>query len=811
MQDITTVACLTPQTKATAKKHTMLISLLAFVFCCVLCCLFLPDRVHAASYCGPRLTWTYTESTGTLTISGSGNMYNYDAEGAPWNSFRDNIKKVTISSSATSIGSYAFYGCSSLTSVSIPAKIQKIENGAFYYAGLTSLTVPAGVTHIGDIAFAGCPLASISVASGNPVYDSRDACNAVIRTASNTLIIGCKNTVIPSSVTGIGCMAYEGCTGLTSVSIPATVKKVGYYAFYGCTGLKKAVIPEGITVIRKETFRGCTALTSVTVPESVTSIEESAFDGCSSLTNVKYQGSEQTWNQISIKSGNICLTNAEITYADQSGECGTDAVWTFDTKTETLKISGKGAVNNYAKAEEVPWAEFAENIKTVTIQKGITQIGNYNFAGLTKLTKVTIPATVLTIGDYAFRGCTSLTSVSFPITMTTIGKYAFYNCSKLAKLNIPTGVTTMYVTSFRNCSGLTEISVNSGNTVYDSRDNCNAIIKTENNQLISGCNNTVIPESVTSISNYAFGGRETMKSVSIPVSVTHMRGLAFANTPALTDVYYTGTKEQWNAINITTESATTDEHYRLQNVTIHYAKTASLKEYLDGIRTGEVSVYTEEEVLSGFARNGQVQIFVIEGSADTEIKDGAGNEIIWHSGSSETVNAEKFVCEKNEGNLLIFALPYGGGNIIRMDGTASGKLNYTVYDVNVATKQITGSKSFTNISVSSGKHLVGTWENGTSASCAAISVLDDGGTKTATVNTDGTETVISTVTCGDVDGNGKITSRDAMLVLRYYAGLHKDIDTEAADVDGNGKVNSRDAMLILRHYAGLISVFPAQQ
>ena len=483
-------------------------------------------------------TWTLDDN-GVLTISGNGKMGDYDSYSskAPWGTA---IKKVVIENGVTRIGDSAFYHCT----------------------GLTSVTIPNSVTSIGDTAFYRCTgLTSITVSKGNAVYDSRNNCNAIIKTETNELIVGCKNTVIPDSVTSIGDSAFYRCTGLTSVTIPDSVTRIDDDAFYECTGLTSVTIGNSVTDIGWSAFSGCTGLTSVTIPDSVTSIGGRAFYGCTGLTSVTIPDSVTSIGDDAFgyyyyfyeaKVSNFTIYGNKGTAAEQyavgngftfvplgempteepteapaqvirSGYTG-DCTWTLDDNG-VLTISGNGKMGEYNHfSQKAPWGT---EIKKVVIKNGVTSIGYWAFEDCTGLTSITIPNSVKSIGGSAFYNCTGLTSVTIGNSIESIDGYAFSGCTGLRSVTIPDSVRSIGNYAFCYCSGLTSISVSLGNTVYDSRNNCNAIIKTKTNELIVGCKSTVIPDSVTRIGNYAFSGCTGLTSVTIPDSVTSIGKYAF--------------------------------------------------------------------------------------------------------------------------------------------------------------------------------------------------------------------------------------------------------------------------------------------
>ena len=211
------------------------------------------------------------------------------------------LTSLTIPSSVTSIGASAFEGCNGLTSLVIPSGVTSIGDKAFHgCSGLISLTIPSSVTSIGWSAFSGCSgLTSLTIPSSvtmisGEVFSGCSGLTSLVIPSSVTLISrsafsGCSaltSLTIPSSVTKIGPSAFEGCSGLTSLTISSSVTSIGGSAFAGCSGLTSLTIPSSVTSIGDKAFHGCSGLTSLTIPSCVTSIGGGAFYGCSGLTSI---------------------------------------------------------------------------------------------------------------------------------------------------------------------------------------------------------------------------------------------------------------------------------------------------------------------------------------------------------------------------------------------------------------------------------------------------------------------------------------------------------------------------------------------
>lgn len=389
-----------------------------------------------------------------------------------------NLKSIDIPSSVTSINGSAFENCTSLTSIALPASLNYVGSSPFEgcsslttlvinckeigswlekvatetitdvvigetvnsirydasFAGFTNLTtltlnckdvgsrfIPSNlpslknlkfgknVTSINTSSTSNCPaLVSIVVDAENTVYDSRNNCNAVIETATNTLVFGCQSTLIPNTVTAIGSLAFANCKGLTSIVIPSSVTSIGGGAFSGCTGL-----------------------TSVDVPSSVIEI-----------------------------------------------------------------------VLHYISAQPFAGTPWYNNLPD-----GVFNIGSVTCGYKGEMPEnTTLTITSKVIMKQAFYESANLKSVILGEGVKTIGVEAFAKCPALESVSLSSSVDSIEVEAFRHCPAMTSITVDAKNQKFDSRGNCNAVIKTANNELVFGCNKTIIPSTVKSIGRAALMG-----------------------------------------------------------------------------------------------------------------------------------------------------------------------------------------------------------------------------------------------------------------------------------------------------------------
>lgn len=401
-----------------------------------------------------------------------------------------------ITYTVTGIRGSAFDNCTSMTGVTIPNTICWIGSGAFSFKQrLTSV-------YITDLA-AWCKI-NFESFSANPLriahhlYLNGDELTHIdfpntVTAISNYAFYGCDGLIsvnIGNSVNIIGDNAFRDCTGLTSVSIGNSVTEIGYSAFSDCTALTSVIIGNSVNIIGKNAFVSCTSLTNVIIPNSVSLIGRCAFWCCTNLAN-------------------IVIPNS-VTLIDELAFDGT--AW-LNNQPDGLVYAGLVA---YKYKGEMP------NGTSINIIEGTLGIACSAFYNRSELISVTIPNTVTTIAGGAFIGCTGLTSINIPSSVSTIGS----SYSHFSRDNNP----------FLNCSGLKFISVDSGNPYYDSRNYCNAIIETKTNTLLSGCQNTIIPNSVSSIGRSAFYGCIGLTNMIIPNSVSSIDWNAFYGCTGLTSI-----------------------------------------------------------------------------------------------------------------------------------------------------------------------------------------------------------------------------------------------------------------------------------
>ena len=362
-------------------------------------------------------TWTYYIRGDTAEISGS--YYGqYTPSVSPTPTGAVTIPSTLGGKPVTSIGWYALYGCSCLTSVTIPDGVTIIEYSAFYgCSGLTSVEIPDSVTSIGSSAF----------------YD---------------------------------------CSSLTSATIPDSVTRIGDWAFYGCSGLTSVTIPNSVTSIGNYAFSRCSGLTSVMIPDSVTSIGGGAFCGCSGLMyfsvgcdNVNYKSVN---GLLLSKDGEslVAGVNGDVTIPDSVRSIGGSA---FSGCSELTSVTIPGNVTSIGGGA----FSGCSSLTLINIPNSVTNLESYIFSGCSSLTDVIIPNSIMKIGDSAFDGCSGLTSVTIPDSVTKIGYEAFKNCSGLITVVVGKGVTELSYRMFGGCGSLESITIpfvgiTRGNAGYDS-------------------------------------------------------------------------------------------------------------------------------------------------------------------------------------------------------------------------------------------------------------------------------------------------------------------------------------------------------
>lgn len=558
--------------------------------------------------CGENLTWEFAD--GILTISGTGDMYDYSEDYlAPWSEHCVEITNVTISDGVTSIGSSAFCYCS-VKSITLPFGLKHIGASAFFNCpNIQQIKIPDSVEHIDPYAFSFCK--------------------------------GLHTVQLPSSLTLISEELFAECDNLKNLSIPDTVTEIGANAFLRCTAFILEKLPAGIKSIGAAAFANCGNIESLALPGTLESIGEAAFNG-TAIDKASFAGTPERWTAIGGDA--CCIAQDKIDFLEHT--CDFGGSWQYDTqkhwkqcscnKTQNegahtgtgktcdvcgavlsealgsgsidgglswslsrsgaLTISGSGKMPDFSSAAyAAPWGEQNGKIQSAVIESGVQNISAGAFSGCTALEKVSISETVTQIDLNAFGGCTALSDFdvaaenetfssvggvlfsadkellrypvgksadyTVPSGTVAIAGGAFKDCAKLESLVIPDSVTAIGESAFENCAALKRITLPKNITKLEAScfSGCTALaeialpdsVKTLGEKVFSGCaalKSVKIPAEVTVIPTEAFSGCSSLESITIPKSVSHINERAFDGCTALKKVDYLGSDTDWSRV-----------------------------------------------------------------------------------------------------------------------------------------------------------------------------------------------------------------------------------------------------------------------
>lgn len=558
--------------------------------------------------CGENLTWEF--KGGTLSIDGTGDMYDYSEDYlAPWSEHCVEITNVTISDGVTSIGSSAFCYCS-VKSITLPFGLKHIGASAFFNCpNIQQINIPDSVEHIDPYAFSFCK--------------------------------GLHTVQLPSSLTLISEELFAECDNLKNLSIPDTVTEIGANAFLRCTAFILEKLPAGIKSIGDTAFANCGNIESLALPGTLESIGEAAFNG-TAIDKASFAGTPERWTAIGgdacciaqdkidflehtcdfggswqydthkhwqscscgktqnegehTGDGDTCtVCDAALSAALDSGSIGDGLSWSL-SRSGVLTISSSGKMPDFSSvANAAPWDKQKDKIQSVVIESGVQSISGGAFSGCTALEKVSISETVTQIDLNAFGGCTSLAAFevaegnkaflsvggvlfsadkellrcpvgksadyTVPSGTVAIAGGAFKDCAKLESLVIPDSVTAIGKSAFENCAALKRITLPKSIAKLEALtfSGCAALaeialpdsVKTLGEKVFSGCaalKSVKIPAEVTVIPTEAFSGCSSLESITIPKNVSHINERAFDGCTALKEVDYLGSDTDWSQV-----------------------------------------------------------------------------------------------------------------------------------------------------------------------------------------------------------------------------------------------------------------------
>ena len=440
------------------------------------------------------------------------------------------LTSIEIPNSVTSIGAGAFYGCKTLVYVKIPEGITIIEGETFCHCEslvsidipdnvtriygsafsncyrLERILIPKAVTRIYDSTFSGCgSLESIVVETGNPQYDSRNNCNAIIETGSNILIRGCNKSTIPNGVVSIAEHAFNNCTGLTSIVIPNSVTSIGNSAFSSCVNLTNIIIPNDVANVGYDAFFGTPWYNNL--PVGVVYIGRVLY--C-------YKGEMPSNTSVVVKDGTKTIVAGAFSYYN--------GLVSIEIPKSVTNIGGSafyccGSLESIVVETGNPKYDSRDNCNAIIETKSNTLLYGCN--------KSTIPNGVVSIAEYAFENCTGLTSIVIPNTVTSIGAYAFGNCVNLTNIIIPNDVANVGYGAFFGTPWYNNLPVG---VVYIGR-----VLYGYKGEMPSNTS-VVVKDGTKTIAARAFSNYNGLVSIEIPKSVTDIGISAFRGCSDLADI-----------------------------------------------------------------------------------------------------------------------------------------------------------------------------------------------------------------------------------------------------------------------------------
>ena len=744
---------------------------------------------------------------------------------------------VIIPETVQKMGNYVFMNCEKIKNIKLPSNLKSIGKTCFQGCiSLTGLFIPQSVESIGGGIFGDCDaLQSVEIEDENNNFIFKDGIlydvkNGILVSAVNSLIpekvivdectktidysafADCNNLYeieIPQGVVNIGEKAFARLDHLKNIDIPDSVTNITTLAFYRCNGLVSVQVPESVTAIKNGTFRECNNLKKVILNEGITGIEQYAFYDCELLEEISIPGTVTTvGNSAFYRCKN--LKNIEI----PEGVTKIDgSAFIFCSSLEQIKLPqslvsiGSGAFDNCTSLISVELPDNAiissdtfkecKNLSDIVISdtnnnyivkngilynKNITRILCYP-AGI-KDTEFSVPDTVKTIGDFAFYGAKVLESINIPDSVTNIGTDAFGECSGLKEVVIPDSVTSMGEAVFYKCTSLEKVKLSVNITspnpaVFQYCSSLKEVVLPESMKFISffmfsyckEITNIVLPDKLNSVLRSAFQNCDNLKNITVPKNVTTIQDYAFGyyydEQSATYKKYddftisgYAGSKAQEYAEANGIRFIELNEKETTDGIKIEYSKDDSS---IGGDNEEKISLESRQltesdEEYSKIDFTGKIE----DSDVKPEDVKSVTYEISLKNESGQTVQPSEKVTVK---------IPVPDGYM--------GE-NCKVYYVNEKGK-------FTNMNA--------VCQNG-------FLIFETGHFSTYLVTETNIKTV-SEITYGDANGDGKIDSRDAVVIKKYVAGFTGfTIDLEASDVNADGKVDTRDAVKILKKIAG---------